>query len=66
MLALVAVVVVLLIKNKNQRRGGKNFIPLHKKDFTKIIYGEQLNQDAEKSDADLNKLELVLLYPVRN
>jgi hypothetical protein len=61
MLALVAIVVVLLIKNKNQRRGGKNFIPLHKKDFTKIIYGEQLNQDAEKSDADLSRLEQMLV-----
>lgn len=60
-LGLAAVVVVLLIRNKNQRRGGKNFIPLHKKDFTKIIYGEQLNQDVEKSDADLNKLELMLV-----
>lgn len=42
--------------------GTKNFIPVEKKDFTKIIYGEQLNQSPEKNVGDLKALEQVLLF----
>lgn len=40
-------------------RGGRNFIPLEKKDFTKIIWGDQLNASAEKTSAKLKDLEEV-------
>jgi hypothetical protein len=41
--------------------GTKNFIPVEKKDFTKIIYGEQLSQSPEKNVGDLKALEQVIL-----
>jgi len=56
------VLVVVLIKRK-PKRGGKNFIPVEKKDFTKIIYGETLTSGTEKTGADLHKLDEYLNNP---
>jgi hypothetical protein len=47
----------------NMCRGGRNFIPLEKKDFTKIIWGDQLNQTPEKTNANLKSLEEVKFPP---
>jgi len=46
---------------RQKKRGTKNFIPLEKKDFTKIIYGDQLNSEPEKHSGDLSQLEQLLL-----
>jgi len=54
---IIASIVVCILVATRPKRGGKNFIPLEKKDFTKIIYGEQLDQSPEKTTADLKKLE---------
>jgi len=45
---------------RRPKRGGKNFVPLSKKDFTKIIYGDQLNASPEKTGADIAKLDELL------
>src|SRR4051812_41761966 len=45
--------------NSGLHRGGRNFIPLEKKDFSKIIWGDQLNQSPEKTAGNLNALEEV-------
>jgi hypothetical protein len=36
-------------------------VPLHKKDFTKIIYGDQLNQHADKGPGNMKELEKLLI-----
>jgi len=53
--------VVYLFFFRKPTRGTKNFIPLEKKDFTKIIYGDQLNSQPEKTNGDLGQLEQLLL-----
>lgn len=58
---LVVAVIVLWIKKRPPPRGGSNFIPLEKKDFTKIIYGEQLTQNPPKTNADVKELEKMLV-----
>jgi len=55
----ILVVVVIIIARRKPARYSK-FIPLEKKDFTKIIYGEQLNESVEKG-GDIKKLEQLLL-----
>jgi len=57
----ILVVFLLIRRAKDRRRGGKNFIPLEKKDFTKIIYGDQLNQNAEKVTGDIKELEKIMI-----
>jgi len=44
-----------------KKRGSSNFIPLEKKDFSKIIYGEQLHASPHKHDGDLKAFEALLL-----
>jgi len=56
------IVVIILAARRRPQRGTSNFIPLEKKDFTKIIYGEQLNQSPEKHSGDLKKLEEMLIH----
>jgi len=41
-------IVIAIILARREKREGASFVPLNKKDFTKIIYGEQLNQQPEK------------------
>jgi len=61
-LLLSIVVVILLVRKARQpKRGGVNFIPLEKKDFTKIIWGEQLNQNPEKTTGNTKQLEELLI-----
>ena len=60
-LALVGAVIYLFFF-RTPKRGTKNFIPLDKKDFAKIIYGEQLNQSPEKTNANLDELEKVIEF----
>jgi hypothetical protein len=55
---LIALVIYLFFFRK-PKRGTKNFIPLEKKDFTKIIYGDQLNSQPEKTSGDISQLEQV-------
>jgi len=55
-LVIVGIVVVVLLLRREKREGA-TFIPLNKKDFTKIIYGDQLHQQPEKHDySGLEKL----------
>jgi hypothetical protein len=53
-------IVVAVFLARREKREGVNFIPLEKKDFTKIIYGDQLNQQPEKGSGNLKDLEAVL------
>lgn len=59
-IALVIVVIVLAVR-KPKRQISANFVPLEKKDFTKIIYGDQLNAHPEKKVGNLDDLEELLL-----
>lgn len=59
LIIILAIIIVILIVKRPEKRHGSNFIPLEKKDFTKIIYGDQLNQTPDKSAGDIKELERV-------
>jgi len=62
-IAIVAAIIIIVILKRRPKRGGANFIPLNKKDFTKIIYGDQLNASPEKPLSETKELERLLLEP---
>jgi len=61
LLFLIAIVIVVFIVKRPEKREGATFIPLEKKDFTKIIYGDQLNQSPDKNAGNLHQLEKLLV-----
>lgn len=58
-------IVVAVFLARREKREGVNFIPLEKKDFTKIIYGDQLNQQPEKGSGNLKDLEALLVEDLK-
>jgi hypothetical protein len=56
-IVILVVIVIVLIAKRPKKRGGRNFVPLDKKDFTKIIWGDQLNAPSEKTTAKIKELE---------
>eukprot|EP01114_Cavostelium_apophysatum_P003999 TRINITY_DN1412_c0_g2_i5.p1 TRINITY_DN1412_c0_g2~~TRINITY_DN1412_c0_g2_i5.p1 ORF type:complete len:1014 (-),score=174.59 TRINITY_DN1412_c0_g2_i5:78-3119(-) len=62
LIIILIIVVAVLVARRKPTRGTSNFVPLHKKDFSKIIYGEQLTQQPDKvPGADLRRLEELLI-----
>lgn len=59
LIIILIIVVIVLATRRKPQRGTSTFIPLEKKDFTKIIYGEQLHESPEKHSGDLKQLEQV-------
>jgi len=57
--------VVAIFLAKREKREGANFIPLEKKDFTKIIYGDQLSQHSDKSSGSYKELEKLLVEDLK-
>eukprot|EP01119_Soliformovum_irregulare_P002244 TRINITY_DN12528_c0_g1_i1.p1 TRINITY_DN12528_c0_g1~~TRINITY_DN12528_c0_g1_i1.p1 ORF type:complete len:1070 (+),score=179.39 TRINITY_DN12528_c0_g1_i1:67-3276(+) len=59
-LAAIAGAVIFFILRRPARKAAKDFVPVHKKDFTRIIYGDQLTQVPEKNAGNIKGLEELL------
>jgi hypothetical protein len=55
------IVLLVVLARRPRRYTSQNYVPVEKKDFTKIIYGEQLNETVDKNSGDLDALEKMLI-----
>lgn len=55
------IVVIIVARRRPKRYTGELWVPLEKKEFDKIIYGDQLSENAPKGSGDLKTLEQMLV-----